>query len=370
MNLASERGARVPGYGRSAVQVSCAIMAHPRREAEAAVLAARLPELRPVVVLDPDPDGPPSSLRTAAAAWSDVPSWSSHHLVLQDDAVPCADFVAVLEQLLSHHPGLPLSLFTEWGSATATMVRWAALGGGGLVRCVDQYVPTVGLVLPAALAHELGDFARAWPDTQLPDDIAVARFLAERGAASFATAPNLVEHDGDTSLVGNAGPMGLRRSPCLRLAGDPPAPVGILEAPSLVPLISAPRGRAVAMCWDTVHQAHAGYTTLRPELERAGLAHLALTEALDGWLASIPGERLEAALGYGFLHEVWSAAAALAAFMPTTDGKSSGHDLGHRALETMAPGGLRTLVPAIVTDRSLRADLAALVHGGFALRSS
>lgn len=351
-----------PGVTR----VSCAIMAHPRRKAEAVRLAASLPGLDPVVVLDPEPNGPPTSLRTAAAAWSAVPDWASHHLVLQDDAVPCAGFVVALDHILLRHADLPLSLFTEWGSGTATMVRWAALAGGGLVRCVDQYVPTVGLVLPAPLARGLGEFARAWPDRELPDDIAVARFLEEQRVAPYATAPNLAEHEGDMSLVGNAGLMGVRRSPCLRLAGDPPARSGILAAPSLVPLISAPKGRAVAACWDTVTQTHAGYTALREELERAGIPHLATVEAVDVWLSSAVGERLEAALGYGFLHETWSVAVALGVFMPTPFTEGAEHDLGRRALETVAPGGLRTLAPDTVTDPALRAGLAALVLDGFA----
>lgn len=370
MNLPTGPATRSTVTDAGEVRVSCAVMAHPRRAAAATALAASLPELGATVVLDPNPDGPPATLRTAAEAWAAVPDGATHHVVLQDDATPCAGFAEALQGLLGLRPDLPISLHTEWGSGSATMVRWAALSGGGLVRCVDEYVPTVGLVLPARLARELGEFARTWPDRELPDDVAVARFLAEKGVPPYVASPNLVEHDGDLSLVGNGGPMGIRRSPCLRLPGDGPQRADLLEAPGLVPIISAPKARAVGMCWDTAGQRHAGYTTLRPELERAGVAHQDVVAALDKWLASAAGDRLEAALGYGFLHETWVAAVALAVFAPGRAGADPVAGLGLRALETVAPGGLRTLVPATVSGTSLRADLAALVRDGFALRGA
>lgn len=116
------------------VHISCAVMTHPRRADAARALARSLPELSPTVVVDPVPEGAPSTLRTSLAAWSALPDGATHHLVLQDDAGPRPGLYEALSALVSAHPDQPLSLFCEWGSATATSARWAALGGPGRLR--------------------------------------------------------------------------------------------------------------------------------------------------------------------------------------------------------------------------------------------
>ena len=109
----------------SGVLLSCAIMAHPKRSRTAHRLADSLPGLSPRVVLDPEPDGPPATLRTARAAWAAVPPNATHHLVLQDDSVPVAGMADTLVGLMSTHPELPVALFCEWGSGTGSRVwRW------------------------------------------------------------------------------------------------------------------------------------------------------------------------------------------------------------------------------------------------------
>jgi hypothetical protein len=349
-------------------RVSCAVMTHPRRAEAAHRLAGALPELSPTVVVDPDPAGAPSTLRTSLSAWAAVPERATHHLVLQDDAEPRPDLVKTLRTLVAAHPAEPLSLFCEWGSATATMARWAALGGYGLAECVDRYTPTVGFLLPAALARELvASVSREGP-RDVPDDEAVARFLERTGRAALVTVPNLVEHDGDLSLVGNGHRMGVRRSVLLRGRSDSAPDTRVLRAPALVPFVSWRRARASAACWDADRRRHTGHRShLRTALAEAGVPHADLVRELGAWLDTEAGQRLEGMLGFGLPHELWLAATALALWAPLPE-RALVDPAGpaRLALATLAPGGLRTVVPEVLSDPTARDDLAALVLAAFA----
>ncbi|WP_155368219.1 hypothetical protein [Catellatospora vulcania] len=203
-------------------QLSTVIMAHPSRLALAEALADSLPELKPDIVVDPDPHGPPSSLRTAAVAWSFVPENATHHLVLQDDAVPCRGFAEAVHAAIGQYPHAALALFTEWTSMTAHHLRMAALAGGSWAGVVDEYVPSVALVLPAQVAREFGEAAtrnlREWTPT---DDVALMNFLRDRNVAAICRIPNLIDHDSPDSLTGNLH-QGPRRSACF--ADDVPQP--------------------------------------------------------------------------------------------------------------------------------------------------
>ncbi|MEV2274262.1 hypothetical protein AB0I72_01635 [Nocardiopsis sp. NPDC049922] len=196
------------------VRLSTAIMAHPSRRDRAEALAARHPELAARVVLDPRPQDGPSALRTAAAAWSAAPEDATHHLVLQDDAVPCADFLPKVLAGVRALPEASLSLFAEWTSMTAHNLRLAAMAGAVWAEAVDEYVPCVALVLPAALGREFGEAARSrlhtWP---AQDDVSLSHFLYERGVTRLCRIPTLVEHDGPASLTGN-DVQGPRHSVC------------------------------------------------------------------------------------------------------------------------------------------------------------
>ncbi|MES0837756.1 hypothetical protein [Nocardiopsis tropica] len=351
----------------SGVHLSCAIMAHPKRSAAAHRLAASLPGLSPRVVLDPEPDGPPATLRTARAAWAAAPPGATHHLVLQDDAVPVAGMADALAGVLCAHPDLPVALFCEWGSGTGSMARWASMGGFGLAECVDAFVPTVGLALPVATASAL---VRAIDshDPAEHDDEVVARFLEGLGRSAFVTVPNLVQHDGDTSLVGNDHTMGARRSALLARPGEAVAE-DVLHAPGLVPFVSWRRARAAAIRWDTAaHRYESHVALMREELRQAGVEHADLCGALDRWAASPTGRTLEGALGYGLLHELWTVAAALAVFAPFplgTPASPPSPDLT-RALASLGPGGLRTVTPDAAQDPRTVEALGELAAAGFA----
>ncbi|MET9354722.1 hypothetical protein ABZY14_17330 [Streptomyces sp. NPDC006617] len=191
------------------------VMAHPRRRDQAEALLARLHGDDRALVLDPDPEGPPSPLRTAAAAWAGPYGEAGHRLVLQDDVVPAKNFLDLVAEAVRSRPDDPIAFYSNWNHWNGSAVRLAALSGAGWARAVpDEYAPSLAVVLPTALAADFADHARRLlAHGTPPDDEALSAFLRERGRALFIAVPNLVEHRGGDSLVGN-DVQGPRFSPC------------------------------------------------------------------------------------------------------------------------------------------------------------
>ncbi|MFD9716113.1 hypothetical protein [Streptomyces sp. NPDC059076] len=192
------------------VRLSAAIMTHPARRARALALRDGLPELSLQVVEDPDPYGPGScSARTAVLAWGAMAPEATHHLVLQDDAVPVPDLRERVLRAVGERPAAAISLYTEWASATSSAVHLAAWLGQPFAEVCDPYTPCIGLVLPAEAAREL---ARTTPEVP-QDDVMIADVLRRLGVPAYVTVPHLVQHATEMSLTGNT-PMGLRLAAC------------------------------------------------------------------------------------------------------------------------------------------------------------
>lgn len=209
------------------IRLSTAIMTHPVRLPHAMELRDRLAELDPRIVVDPAPHEGRTAMRTARLAWRSVPPWATHHLVLQDDALPCESFIATVLDAVAARPHEALSLYAEWGCDTSYSVRLAALTGSAWAEVVDDYVPTVAAVLPAPLAAA---FARFTGYDGPHDDVALRRFLASVGVTALVTVPNLIADANLASVIGHEF-RGADRSVCWSpRAGDvdwstePPAP--------------------------------------------------------------------------------------------------------------------------------------------------
>lgn len=204
---------------RNTVDISVAVMTHPKRRAEAEALATAHPELDAVVVVDPDPDGP-GNLACAAAAWSARRPEATHHLVLQDDCRLSERFAATVLDLVERYPHQALSLFTYWATGTAAALRAAAAAGCRVAEVRESYFPTVASVLPAHLADDFTEFVAA-NEGDLPeaDDIAMGAFLYWRAVKRLAVIPTPVEHTGTVSLSGN-GFQGDRESVCFEDDAD------------------------------------------------------------------------------------------------------------------------------------------------------
>ncbi|MFD5417263.1 hypothetical protein ACFWJT_04365 [Streptomyces sp. NPDC127069] len=232
----------------SAPVISAAIMAHPRRLDEAGRLADTLRPWRARIAVDPDPHGPPTTLRTARAAWSLIGAGATHHLVLQDDVEPCRDFVRRVEAAALEHPDTPLAFYANWNSWNGAATRAAALQGASWVPAVPgEWVPTLALLLPRHDVEALLSAVSGEDAAPEPDDVVVARELAARRRGVLISVPHLVEHVGSASIIGNDR-YGPRHSACF--ADDvPDAPPGRPGAAGTLPqtppvLVHRPHGHA------------------------------------------------------------------------------------------------------------------------------
>ena len=200
-----------PGPGRVAARgevrdpvLSVVVMHHPARGDVSGLVRACAP-LDVRVVEDPDPDGPPSPLRTAKRAWAAVAPGATHHLVLQDDVAPVAGFAELVRRAVRARPRHAVALYSNWNSPrNAYLVRAAAAAGQAWAPLGhDEWVPTLGLVLPADGARRLAAHLATLPDDARDDDEAVVAFCARERYAVVATLPHLLEHGDGPSLAGN-----------------------------------------------------------------------------------------------------------------------------------------------------------------------
>jgi hypothetical protein len=334
------------------VRLSGAVMAHPSRARAAHRLRAGLGALAPELVFDPDPSGPPSSLRTARRAWSAAAPDATHHLVLQDDVAPCPGFADQVAAAARARPDDALAFFTEWGSRTAHMVRIAALTGAAWARAVDEYLPAPALLLPARVARGFDEYAAAKADPDTPDDVVLDAYLRELGVACYVSVPNLADHLEAPSLTGNDH-MGARRCVCLPADGDPrPDCTGsAVEALPLVPQFSWWEGLSCIRVRDG-DRYRKEWTA--PILAGRGLT----TSELDATCAAAVPAAVREIVSEMLIAQWWLTACALG--MVVADlGLSADRipiaarrPVAARALATMFPGGVRRFLPTGQFERA------------------
>lgn len=182
------------------VRLSAAVMAHPRRAELVDDLLARLD--RPVpVVWDQVNDRHETGLRALQA----FDPTATHHLVIQDDALPCRDLLASVERALSFVPGdSPASFYVgrvrPFRSAVDRLVGSAAGEVSWLRFPGPWWGPAV--VVPTSVLPDL----TAWwvaPKTQRIKnyDRRIETWFKTRGIDCFYSWPSLVDHRGDDSLI-------------------------------------------------------------------------------------------------------------------------------------------------------------------------
>ncbi|MER7701979.1 hypothetical protein ABTX81_03625 [Kitasatospora sp. NPDC097605] len=204
-------------------QLSGVVMTHPKRRPAAEHVVQTSPPGALRVVMDPDPTGTPSVLRTALAAWEAIEDGATHQLVIQDDMLLSESFFERVNDAVAAMPDAALALFALWDSRNGAAIRFGAMAGARWVGAVNEYFPCVAIVLPRAVAEGFVRYGRqrlgAWPD-----DILMHRYLTDHGVPRYVSVPNLAEHQDHGSISGNAF-RGPRRSVCF-LPGDRPGDEG------------------------------------------------------------------------------------------------------------------------------------------------
>ncbi|MFD5804832.1 hypothetical protein [Streptomyces sp. NPDC127020] len=351
---------------RSDLRLSTVIMAHPRRRAAAEALGGAHPALAARVVTDPEPQGPPSALRTARLAWRSVSADATHHLVLQDDAVLRPDFADTVAALAAARPMDSVSLFTEWGSRTANAVRAAALLGHAWAPVVDDYLPSVALVLPAQLARGFEEYAAAKAAPDATDDVTLLDYLRDVGRVVPVAGP--VDHANPPSLVGN-DVMGPRSAACLAPAGDPEG--SVLPAMRAVPYFCWWEQLAVVYLRDPASPDGWRRVPAEEALLERGIGRERVVASLRTALESVPHrELIHDRVSDVLLAEVWTTAYALGVVTRDLGGfPDLGRPAAREALATLAPGALRRVVPVrwlAAVGELLYPLVAAAVLGGAA----
>src|SRR5690606_1433244 len=110
------------------MKVSTSIMAHPDRTEFVEELADSLDREVPVFW---DPFGPPSGKgdrvwSVAREAWQMYDPAAAFHVLIQDDALVCRDYLAGLEVALEHVPDYAL-VSTYFGRGRNVPARWATM---------------------------------------------------------------------------------------------------------------------------------------------------------------------------------------------------------------------------------------------------
>lgn len=337
-------------------------MTHPAREEQARELAASLPELDPAVVVD-DTEPGRGNLGNALRAWAAVGEDATHHLVLQDDAIPCDDFAALVHRAVSARPADAISLFCEWGSRSATLVRVAARRGWGWARAVDMYTPSPGLVLPRGAALAFAATESDPRDAGGADDLALADFLRRGGIENVVTVPNLLEHDDSPSLTAN-GFQGPRRAACVAPAGAEPdfdtpiAGVGLTR----LPYASWMRVHAE---WFYCGESHEAYTWLGDFADTRLPAGLRKADLADRFRADFAehGAPLAQAVSELALFEYWTVHFALGLVQPEPlEARPGPH--AEAAFATAFPGLFRRYLPTAAMD-ALRDSAGRLALAAF-----
>jgi hypothetical protein len=193
------------------VKLSASIMAHVDRSREATELWADLVYgVDRNVSISWDMIQPASGdadrvWGTARVGWSLglATEGGTHHVLIQDDALVCADFLAGLEQALAFVPenaivspylGKAINVPTRW----ETVANRATAAGARWIRS-DTVMWGVCLVMPTALIPEMV----AWADKRSgrPDDMRVGGFAKANGLEVWYPWPSLVDHRADMASL-------------------------------------------------------------------------------------------------------------------------------------------------------------------------
>jgi hypothetical protein len=194
--------------------LSIAVACHPARLARAAELVDEL--VADDLVIDPDPCGAPTAWRVMRLAWLRTPSWATHRLVVQDDALPVPGAAARALEAVRAAPGSPIALYVGRHHGGAQRVQRGLQIAAPFVELpAGGWMPTVATVLPVADALDLVMLAQQRGWTALADDEVLGRWARERNRIVLASVPCLFDHDDEAPSMVNPGKTYPRRAASL-----------------------------------------------------------------------------------------------------------------------------------------------------------
>ncbi|MFI0935157.1 hypothetical protein ACH4RG_25995 [Streptomyces sp. NPDC021019] len=280
-------------------------MTHPVRLVQAQHLAARL--RLDGLAIDPDPNGPPSALRTALVAWSAAAPEASHHLVVQDDVDAPVELLEIVARAVARFPDEALVFYTNWHARNGSAARLAALAGASWVRAVpDEFTPSLGVCLPARTAADFRADVRG--SAERHDDELLSVFFRGRGRMSLLAVPNIVEHIGTSSINGHAA-QGIRRAACPTSAADADLLLsrgGVLEEPGWIPYMRYGEGYIRLVGQEHGPDGGRGHHRWRDALPSTGLTEGAVIAAREAHLPPDLAAEVARTFGSGFAEELWT----------------------------------------------------------------
>jgi hypothetical protein len=189
------------------VKLSASIMGHPDRGREIANLLVSLGALETPISLDQE--GPPSGdhdrvWRNARAAWLMHDPAADWHVLIQDDAVVCRDFLAGLERALEHVPQTSAIVSGYLGRGRHVPQKWARLAeradqAGACWVVAQKLMWGVCIAIPTRYIGEMISFADRRPG--IPDDMRVAGWVTKTFRECWYPWPSLVDHREVPSLT-------------------------------------------------------------------------------------------------------------------------------------------------------------------------
>lgn len=191
------RFARTPTWGfawHSPVKVSVSVMAHPKRKRFVQELLALL-DGPAQVIWDTANDRWDTGRRALLASRPDA----THHLVIQDDVLPCRELLAACHRLLHFVPdGHPVSLYmgrsrTEPRRFNMGTVTRAARHKGARFAVFEGPWWGQGVIVPTSEIPGVVAFGDSHPHITNYDH-RIAYYFVERGISCYYTMPSLIEH--------------------------------------------------------------------------------------------------------------------------------------------------------------------------------
>lgn len=202
--------------------LSAIVMAHPKRAAMVAELRESLDRDVPAIW-----DERNDLWHTGRRCLLAYDRKATHHLVIQEDAIPCRDLLAGVERACEHSGDHPISLYAgmykprskagavgrEINGAKGRMARAIQRGEDSAKQYGTPWLEYEGpwwgvaLVLPTAHIPDLVEWGDAWTRRRNYDARIGQFYIHSRGIRCWYTMPSLVDHrtpgDDNPSLLGN-----------------------------------------------------------------------------------------------------------------------------------------------------------------------